>query len=303
MDERKTIQGICPLAAVPFSNDGQVDYKQFEYLLDCLVASGVHGIGLFGVVGEFSKLADDEKLKLAEILTDKIKGTQSYSLISVTDHSTEIAVKQAKVFERLGADVLMLLPPHFLNPPVDQIRHHLLSVVQAVDIPVMIQYAPRETGVEISPEELVSIAQENQNVMYKIECADPAAYSKTLLSMKNDLTIMNGYWGINLLDLLAIGGKGIMPGFSCCEIYLEIYKRYQSGDIAGAAKLHHRLAPYFVHWNTYLERVISIEKEILRRRGMLKTVYCRHPGYELRNEDQKEVDRFLDDFGFMLPSF
>ena len=297
------IQGICPLTAVPFDADGNVDYRQFDHLLDCLIASGVNGVGLFGVVGEFAKLDDAEKTKLAEIMTAKLKDTPLFSLISVTDHATEIAVKRAKQFEAMGADCLMVLPPHFMNPTTDQIRYHLLSVAKAVHIPVMIQYAPNETGVSISPEELVTIAQENDNVLYKIECTDPASYSRNLLAMKPDLSIMNGYWGINLLDLLAIGGKGVMPGFSCCELYVELYERYRSGDVEGAKALHSRLAPYFIRWNTSIERVIAIEKEILRRRNMIETVYCRHPGYELKAEDLAEVDRFLAEFGASLPQF
>ena len=303
MKRKQDIIGICPLTAVPFTKEGEIDYRQFERLLDCLIATGVHGIGLFGVVGEFSKLDDGEKLKLAEIMVDKMRGTDLYSLISVTDHSTEIAVKRAKKFEELGADVLMLLPPHFLNPPIDQIRYHLLHVVEAVDIPVMIQYAPNETGVSISPEELISIAQQHENVLYKIECPDPAAYSKILLEKKPDLSIMNGYWGINLLDMLDIGGKGVMPGYSCCEIYLEIYRRYMAGDREGAAELHGRLVPYFIRWNTSIERVIAMEKELLRRRGMMEATGCRHPGYALQPEDGVEIDRFLAEFGSMLPSF
>ena len=121
--------------------------------------------------------------------------------------------------------------------------------------------------------------------------------------MKPDLSIMNGYWGINLLDLLAIGGKGVMPGFSCCELYVELYERYRSGDVEGAKALHGRLAPYFARWNTSIERVIAIEKEILRRRNMIETAYCRHPGYELKTEDLTEVDCFLEEFNKFLHKF
>ena len=170
-------------------------------------------------------------------------------------------------------------------------------------IPVIIQYAPNETGVAISAEELVQIAQENSNVLYKIECTDPAAYSRKLLDMKQDLGIMNGYWGINLLDILSIGGQGVMPGYSCCEIYVEMLHRYRSGDKEGAAALHGRLAPYFVRWNTSIERVIAIEKEILRLRGALTTNCRRHPCYDMVEADYAEAKAFLADFADMLPHY
>lgn len=297
------IRGICPLTAVPFTETGEVDYRQFEELVMHLARSGVHGIGLFGVVSEFYKLSDAERMKLAALMIPKLKGTGVFSLISVTDHATELAVQRARAFEQMGADCLMLLPPHFLAPAPDQIFRHLTEVVRSVRIPVIVQYAPNETGVSIPPEDLVQIARTFGHVLFKIECTDPATYSRRLLELRPELSIMNGYWGINLLDILDIGGAGVMPGFSCCELYAEIYRRYQAGDREGAAALHSRLAAYFVRWNTSVERVIAMEKEILRRRGLLRTAVCRHPGYSLREEDEAEIDQFMDEFQELLPCF
>lgn len=302
-NQKERIRGICPLTAVPFRKDGTVDYEQFDQLIEYLMKTGVNGIGLFGVVGEFYKLADDEKINLARRMLKKMEGSSLYSLISVTDHATEIAVQNARQFEAMGVNCLMVLPPHFMSPSADQLLRHLEAIAAAVQVPVMIQYAPNETGVSIAPEDLVNIALKHPNVLYKIECTDPAAYSKKLLTMKGDLSIMNGYWGINLIDLLNIRGVGVMPGFSCCELYVEIYQRYMDQDYAGACNLHSRLAPYFTKWNTSIERVISMEKEILRRRGVLETAYCRHPGYTLAQEDMAEIDTFLQEFGAKLPMY
>lgn len=303
MRHTSEISGICTLTPVPFTEDGQVDQLQFEHTVACLAGTGIDGLGLFGVVSEFYKLTDEEKADLARRFIPIVKAAGLYSLISVTDHSTEVAVRRAREFEAMGADCLMVLPPHFMNPEAGQIRRHLLAVAAAVEIPVIIQYAPNETGVSISPEELVQIAQEHSNVLYKIECTDPAAYSQKLLSMKSDLGIMNGYWGINLLDMLAIGGQGVMPGYSCCELYVEMLRRYRAGDQAGAVALHGKLAPYFQRWNTSIERVVYIEKEILRRRGGLTTVACRHPAYEMTPADIQEVEAFLAEFGPVLPQY
>lgn len=296
LNPQPRIHGICPLTAVPFREDGSVDYAQFDRLIGSLMKTGVNGIGLFGVVSEFYKLTDAEKSELAHRMLKQMEGSGVYSLISVTDHATEIAVRRARQFQEMGASCLMVLPPHFMNPSAEQLLWHLEAVAEAVTIPLIIQYAPNETGVSIPPEVLVQIARAHPHVMYKIECSDPAAYSRQLLAMEPDLSIMNGYWGIHLIDLLQIGGVGVMPGFSCCELYVEIYRRYNAQDPAGACRLHSKLVSYFVRWNTSVERVIAMEKEILRRRGMLETACCRHPGYTLAPEDFTEIDAFLGAF-------
>ncbi|WP_232055274.1 hypothetical protein [Vibrio taketomensis] len=43
----------------------------------------------------------------------------------------------------------MLLPPFFLKPTTEQIVHHICAVLDAVTIPVLVQYAPGETGLDI----------------------------------------------------------------------------------------------------------------------------------------------------------
>ena len=104
LNPQPRIHGICPLTAVPFREDGSVDYAQFDRLIGSLMKTGVNGIGLFGVVSEFYKLTDAEKSELAHRMLKQMEGSGAYSLISVTDHATEIAVRRCiemkKIFRR-----------------------------------------------------------------------------------------------------------------------------------------------------------------------------------------------------------
>ena len=54
--------------------------------------------------------------------------------------------------EEQGADALMLLPPYFLGPSEDALLKHLKHVISSVRIPVIVLYAPAQTGVRISPD-------------------------------------------------------------------------------------------------------------------------------------------------------
>jgi 4-hydroxy-tetrahydrodipicolinate synthase len=96
-----------------------------------------------GIVAEFFKVNDYERDALTAIFLNTLRGRKPYSLISVTDWSTDVAVKRAQQYERMGANTLMLLPPFYFEPGVDGIREHMKRVLEAVDIPVLIQYAPQ----------------------------------------------------------------------------------------------------------------------------------------------------------------
>lgn len=300
MIQANEIFGINPIVAMPFDNEGRVDLTSFKQLVTHLLKTGCHGITLFGIASEFYKLSDAEKHQLAQVFCNLTADTSVYSCISVTQHSTTLAVQQARQYQEMGADSLMLLPPFFLNPSNEQVIHHIQSVLQAVDIPVLVQYAPNETGVPITAEQMTLITEGNDNAVFKIECNPPVDYTRALLSFKPDAVVMNGYAGLYMLEMLNNGGKGVMPGCSFVEVYLAIYEHWVVGDFVRAKELHDQLMPYISKWMSHCEYIIAVEKMILRRRGIILSDHCRHPDFALSNEDRDDIERFLIQFDSYL---
>ena len=128
------IKGICPIIAAPFTDNGEVNYDDLDRLVRHLVKGGCNAVTLFGIAGEYYKLSDDERRKMAEVTVKAAKAVGGKTIISVTDHSTEVAVKTAKIFEETGADCLMLLPPFFLKPGAGYLYEHMKAIGKAVNI-------------------------------------------------------------------------------------------------------------------------------------------------------------------------
>ncbi|MCS3423368.1 MULTISPECIES: dihydrodipicolinate synthase family protein [Rahnella] len=290
------ICGVNPIAALPFTAQGEPDYTSFSRLLEHLAATGIQGLTLFGIASEFPKLDDSERLLLADCFLSDLKGSGIFRAMSVTDHSTEVAVKRARDYQKRGADALMLLPPFFLQPDADAISHHIFSVLEAVDIPVMVQYAPGETGLAITPEQLSEVAARYPHAVFKIECNPPVDYTREFLKRAPQASVLNGYAGLYMLEMLAAGGKGVMPGCSFSEIYVQIYRLWQAEKQHEAQELHGKLLPWIRRWMTHCEYIIQVEKTILHKRGIIATDYCRHPGWTLTAEDHQMIDTFITTF-------
>jgi 4-hydroxy-tetrahydrodipicolinate synthase len=190
----------------------------------------------------------------------------------------------------------MLLPPFFLQPSPEAISHHIFSVLEAVDIPVMVQYAPGETGLAITPEQLADVATRYPHAVFKIECNPPVDYTQKFLQQAPQASVLNGYAGLYMLQMLEAGGKGVMPGCSFSEIYVRIYQLWQNGDKAAAQELHKQLLPWIQRWMTHCEYIIQVEKTILQRRGIITSDYCRHPGWTLTDQDRAMIDNFISTF-------
>lgn len=156
------LKGICPIIATPFTRTGEVDYESLEREVSFMADNGCHGVTLFGIAGEYYKLTDAESERMVRVVVDTCKKKGIPSIISVTQHATEVAAKRAKYYQDCGADSLMLLPPYFLKPGAGAIYEHMKTVCNVVDIPVVVQYAPEQTGVAIARQNIYMGSADSQ---------------------------------------------------------------------------------------------------------------------------------------------
>ena len=291
------IRGVNPIVAMPFTSQGEIDERSFIRLLEHLASTGAHGVTLFGIASEFPKLDDNERDRLLQLFISTLAGGPLYRAMSITDHSTELAVKRARRYRALGADALMLLPPFFLSPSPQAVQAHIYAVLEAVDIPVMVQYAPGETGLPITPQQLADVAERYPHAVFKIECNPPVEYTREFLRFAPQASVLNGYAGLYMLKMLEAGGKGVMPGCSFTEVYVQIYRHWQAGEYGQADALHQRLLPFIQRWMSHCEYIIQVEKTVLLERGIIASDYCRRPGWTLTETDRSAIDDFRQTFG------
>ena len=276
------IKGICPIIATPFTKSGKVDFDSFENLVATLIQNGCHAVTLFGIAGEYYKLTEEESTRLVRLTVKQCKKYGGTSIVSVTQHATEVAVERARFYEQEGADCLMLLPPFFLKPGAPALYQHMKAVAQAVNIPVMPQYAPEQTGVAIAPEVYARLWQEAPNARYyKIECKPAGGYISSLLKATDgQVGVFTGNAGYQFIECFDRGAIGAMPGCSMFDLYLKLYEEYTRGDRERAQETHSSLIlPILNHIRQNVEMIILYEKRILMKRGIIATDYCRKPSF------------------------
>jgi dihydrodipicolinate synthase/N-acetylneuraminate lyase len=297
----KTIAGIIPIVAAPFTAGGALDMDSFQSLVRHLTGTGIRGLTLFGLATEFYKLSDDERARMQVILLAETSRAPSVAgIISITDHSWEVAVRRARAAEEQGADGLMLLPPFFLAPGEDAIFEHLRRVVGSVRIPVIVQYAPAQTGVRIAPELFLRLREELPNAAFvKVETVPPGPYVSRLLDRSQGrLQALVGYAGVQMPDVLVRGAAGIQPGCSFAEVYVELWRRWQS-DQRAFLDLHTQLLPYLTYWMQSVELIVKAEKVILQRRGLIASDYCRSPAYTLEARERQQIEQFISEYTYL----
>lgn len=294
----RELTGVLPVLAVPFHADGRLDLEGFDAVCELVVRAGVDGALLFGLASEFYKLTDREREELQRrFLGIVARARGPLAVVSVTAHATRVAVEHAVRAVGEGADAINLLPPYFLAPSRVDLLAHLEAVLESVDVPVVVQYAPAQTGTSLTAAMLRQVAVRHPNLTtVKVESQPPGRMVTELAQDEPRLAAIVGYAGLQLPDAVRRGAVGVQPGCSFAELYVRLWQHHRAGDTEAFASLHARMLPYLSTWMQQVEYIIQVEKTILHRRGLIASDHCRRPGWELDPEESRTIDRFLEEF-------
>jgi dihydrodipicolinate synthase/N-acetylneuraminate lyase len=288
------LRGCYPILATPFAPDGEVDGESVERLVRHLWEAGLPGFTMFGLASEFYKLGDaDREFLIGRAFEARAPGQSA--IVSVTAHSWEVAIKQARQAQAAGAEALMLLPPFFLGPTHADLGRHVLEVAGAVSLPIMVQYAPAQTGVTVAADFFLRLGEEASNVRYvKVESVPPGPMISAITDGSGGtVKCLVGYGGLQLLDALSRGAVGVQPASGVADYYAHILRAFDEGDLDEAYALHADLLPLVNLLMQGIEPLNRLDKIVLKERGLIASDYCRAASYEPDEHTLAELDRFV----------
>lgn len=290
------LRGIIPVIPTPFTDNGQyVDYENFEKLIDMAVQDGAHALCLFAAGAEFYKLTMEER---KELFLRAVRANKSKVplIATVSSHATILALREALYYENKGADALNIMPPGFAAPSQSMLAQHLAEISSAVQIPMIIQYAPALNGMTIAADTFARISENRKQELYiKLE-ASPTGPAITDLrnAVGDQYDIIVGNGGECMFEALTRGACAVMPGAALIRPYRMIYDAFENGETELAFDLFNRYLPHIHLMQRDIESFIAMEKIILRKRGIMKNTVCRKPNNYPDTQTMALLDLHLD---------
>lgn len=292
------VTGVCPVISAIFHPDGTIDIPGFRATAEMLIEAGVPSLMVFGVATENMKLNDDERERMLAALMEVKAGAPVAVVATIADHSTELAERRLTQWTDLGVDVINILPSRFLDPPVDEARHHLARLLEASGLPVIIQYLP-QAGSALSLQSMAALQAEFRNLrQIKVE-EIPAAPAIRLVDevSSGELTSLVGWGGLEWAEAVHAGAVGVQPGCSFPELYLRAQAHLDVGDLTGFDGAFAPLRAPLTAWLRHVEVLIAVEKHILMRRGVIDSDRCRHPSATVTAHDFQLAEGVLAELG------
>jgi 4-hydroxy-tetrahydrodipicolinate synthase len=291
-------KGVCVIAATPFQDDGKVDFNSIDRLVDFYLECGVTGMTILGMMGEASKLSEEESRAVTKRFIGRIGGRIPV-IVGVSNPGTDLLVRFAKDSMEAGAAGVMVAPISTLRTE-EQTFKYFAGVCEGLGnaIPLVLQDYPLSTLVHISVETINRLIDAfPQLVMLKHE--DCPGFNK-LSSLRKGaregkhrrISILVGNGGLYLPQELARGADGAMTGFGYPEMLVDVTRRFAAGDAAGGEDIFDIYLP-LLRYEAQPGIGLALRKEILRRRGAIKSSFVRAPGPRLSREDFDELEKLV----------
>jgi 4-hydroxy-tetrahydrodipicolinate synthase len=238
------LSGVIPPIATPLTDGDRVDEAGLRKLNRYLLDAGVNAIFANGSMGGFAFLDNDEQVRSVGITVSEVNRRVPV-MGGIGDTSTNRAVKLAKRIAAEGVDYLSILPPFYYLANQDHLIAYFSDIAAAVDIPVVVYENPVLTKNSIQPETIARLHAAIPRLKgVKISNADQAYVQTVLTLMKgaSDFSVLTGHEFLLLVGL-QLGCAGYVGGVHnlCPHMAVALYRAFQEGDIAQAAKLQQDL--------------------------------------------------------------
>lgn len=235
--------GALTALVTPFKNN-TVDEEAYRAFIERQITEGIHGLVPCGTTGESATLSHEEHERVIEICIDQAKGRVPV-LAGAGSNNTSEAIRLALFAKKAGADGALLITPYYNKPTQEGLYQHFKAIAEAVDLPLVPYNVPGRTGCNMLPPVLSRLAHDFSHIVgVKEATGDMVQGSLVLESCPTDFSVLSGD-DLTALPLMALGGKGVISVTSNLAPgrVAAVWNAFASGDLAGAARLHHELLP------------------------------------------------------------
>ncbi len=231
--------GSMVALVTPFQ-DGKVDYKTLEEIVQFHLDSGTDGLVPVGTTGESPTLSHSEHKKVIERVV-KAAGGKIPVIAGAGSNSTAEAIELTAFAKKTGADATLQVGPYYNKPTQEGFYQHFKAIADEVDLPIVLYNIPGRCGGSGMTPETVARLSAIENIV-AIKEATGSLDQASEIASRCDITIMSGDDSLTL-PLASVGGKGVISVVAnivpadvkaMTDLILE-------GDFVSARKWHNKL--------------------------------------------------------------
>ena len=205
---RERLQGLWLPLVTPF-RDGEIDEPSLRRLVQHYARQPIDGLILAATSGEGMTLGITELERLVALTRAEISASRRYLPICL-GISGAVTAKMLDTLDETAAwpiDGYLIASPYYLRPSQRGLLQHFVALANHASWPVVLYNIPYRTGVNITNDTLLRLAEHPNIVGLKDCCADRAQSIDLLARRPAGFRVLNGD-DAQYFDALTDGADG-----------------------------------------------------------------------------------------------
>lgn len=248
---RNKFTGTGIAIVTPFDNEGNIDWKSFENLVEYWIKGKVEYLVVLGTTGESATIHGKEKQEVFSFIQKQVNGRVPI-VAGIGGNDTKEVVANFNHFDLKGYDAILSVSPYYNKPNQEGLYQHYKALDAAAPLPIIMYNVPGRTGQSVTAETQLRIAHDCKNIFATKEASGNFDLINQILKNKPaDFMVISGDDPITL-QMIAAGAEGVIsvvanayPAFS------EMVRLALKGEFKEATLLH----------NKYLDIIASMFAE------------------------------------------
>ena len=207
------LQGSLVALVTPMLENGSLDFKALEALIEWHIESGTNGIVSVGTTGESATVSVPEHLKIINKTINFVDGRVPV-IAGTGGNSTQEAIELTQTAAELGADYALLVTPYYNKPNQDGLFHHFIKIADSAEIPQILYNVPSRTACDLMPQTVMRLAN-HQNIVGIKEALDSSERLSELIKISQSIADKKNFSVLSGDDptfnsFMANGGDGVI---------------------------------------------------------------------------------------------
>jgi 4-hydroxy-tetrahydrodipicolinate synthase len=201
------IRGAMTALVTPFEN-GRLDTRALERLVERQIEAGIHGLVPCGTTGEAATLSHEEHTEVVRLTVKAARGRVPV-VAGTGSNATKEAIRLTREAKEAGAAAALVISPYYNKPTQEGIFRHYEALANEGGLPIIIYNIPSRTSSKIEVDTLARLAPLPNIAGVKDAVGALDLSLETVRTCGPDFAIYSGEDALTL-PILAIGGCGVI---------------------------------------------------------------------------------------------
>ena len=260
----------CGTALITPFKGGEVDYESFASLVRRQVEAGIDFLVPLGTTGETPCLDDEERIKVLQIAKECSGGLPV--VVGGGTNSLKHTIRSMEMLAPYGVDAFLIVVPYYNKPTQEGQYQYFKAVAESTDKPVVLYNVPGRTGVNMSAETTLRLAEIDNIVAVKEASGNRPQIEDILRNAPKDFMVLSGN-DDDTLWMMQNGGAGIISVASnvAPKHMADFVSAIRKGDMAVAEEMNKVLSPLFT--NCFVESNPIPAKAAMHAMGLIQNEF------------------------------